>query len=242
MDKGLGFIRTIRLPWLDATAALCAELDAPADIRRRLDALLLAEMSGADARRKTIDVLLGIWLKTVQKAPALRAEALDRFQQMQQVGDRVWLHYGLALVAYPYFRECAALVGQSARAGEMITTANIKQRVTAERGQLGSLKRATERILASLRDWRLLVDAGQRNIYRACYQELAAGDVALELWLLGCALVAHPAEELPFADLIRLPELFPFRFALGIDQLRRDPRFAVQRQGDGWDAVRLVRT
>jgi hypothetical protein len=36
----------------------------------------------------------------------------------------------------------------------------------------------------------------------------------LEAWLLAIALSVHPAEELPFADLLRLPELFPFRFAI----------------------------
>lgn len=58
--------------------------------------------------------------------------------------------------------------------------------------------------------------------------------------MLDCALRAHPAEELPFADLLRLPELFPFRFSIGTDDLRRYPSFAVQRQGSGWDMVRTV--
>lgn len=64
---------------------------------------------------------------------------------------------------------------------------------------------------------------------------------ALEEWLLAVALTAHPADELPFADLVRLPELFPFRFGLNVDQLRRSPRFDVYRQGSGWDAVALRR-
>jgi hypothetical protein len=62
----------------------------------------------------------------------------------------------------------------------------------------------------------------------------------LEAWLLACALHAHPAEELPFADLVRLPELFPFRFTVTVDALRQRPRFDVQRQGPGWEMVRVV--
>jgi len=38
--------------------------------------------------------------------------------------------------------------------------------------------------------------------------------------MLACALHAHRAQELPFADLLRLPGLSPFRFTLGVDQLR----------------------
>ncbi|HNS01568.1 MAG TPA: hypothetical protein PKM78_04210, partial [Anaerolineae bacterium] len=66
-----------------------------------------------------------------------------------------------------------------------------------------------------------------------------ASDPALEEWLLAAALTAHPAGELPFADLVRLPELFPFRVTVGVDQLRRSERFDVFRQGSGWDAVSL---
>jgi hypothetical protein len=34
--------------------------------------------------------------------------------------------------------------------------------------------------------------------------------------------------------------LFPFRFALGVDQIRKSERFEVHRQGAGWDMVRVV--
>ena len=58
--------------------------------------------------------------------------------------------------------------------------------------------------------------------------------------MLQAALAAHPAQDLPFADLVRLPELFPFRFTLSVDDLRQTERFEVHRQGMGWDMVRLV--
>ena len=37
MDKGIGFNRSIFLPWLDAAAAFCAEIDDPSEIRERLE-------------------------------------------------------------------------------------------------------------------------------------------------------------------------------------------------------------
>lgn len=57
--------------------------------------------------------------------------------------------------------------------------------------------------------------------------------VELEAWLLACALCADPERTVPFADLVRLPLLFPFRFSITAGQLRRRPGFDVQRQG-GW--------
>jgi hypothetical protein len=42
------------------------------------------------------------------------------------------------------------------------------------------------------------------------------------------------------SDALRLPELFPFRFTVAVSALRPDSRFAVQRQGPGWEMVRLA--
>ena len=105
---------------------------------------------------------------------------------------------------------------------------------------LGSLEKAVERIMFSLRDWNILNETDQRYTYAPQRQVFSASNHDLEAWLLACALHAHPAEELPFADLLHLPELFSFRFTLSVDHLRAQPRFAVQRQGAGWDMVRLV--
>ena len=58
--------------------------------------------------------------------------------------------------------------------------------------------------------------------------------------MLVVALTMHPAEQVPFADLVRLPELFLFKFSIGEDQLWASIRFEIHRQGLGWDMVRLV--
>ena len=46
--------------------------------------------------------------------------------------------------------------------------------------------------------------------------------------------------DLASGDLLYLPELFPFRFTLSVHHLRAHPGFAVQRQGSGWDMVRIA--
>ena len=240
MDKGVGFNRNIRLAWLDAAAALSGETDDPAAIRARLEAIVGEEIASRDNRRKAVDILINIWVKTRDAAPSLHGEAVARFGSAAVATDRLWLHHGLTLLAYPFVRETAAAIGQLGRYGDAVTPALVKQRLVAGRGQLGSLEKAVERVVFSLRDWGLVTGAEQRYAFRLVEPPLSAADAELERWLLACALRVHPADELPFADLVRLPELFPFRFTLGVDQLRHSPRFAVQRQGVGWDMVRVM--
>ena len=62
----------------------------------------------------------------------------------------------------------------------------------------------------------------------------------LQLWLLSAALLAHPSEELPFSELVRLPEFFPFRLTIGVQDVRESARFEVNRQGMSWDMVALA--
>jgi hypothetical protein len=233
-------MRSLRLSWLDAAAALCSETDELAEVRARLDVAIGPDIVGIEGRRKTIDVLLNIWLRSREAAPDLRDEAVRYFQVAAEVSDRVWLHYGLCLLRYPVFREVAAAIGQLSRSEQAVTAPLVKQRLVAARGQIASLIKAVEKILFSLRDWGILSGSARGGGYRPNRSALSASTTELETWLLACALRAHPARELPVADLLRLPELFPFRFAVSADDLRRCPRLVVQRQGGGWDVVRTA--
>ena len=239
MDKGIGFNRNLNLSWLDAIAAFCSEIDDPNEIRTRLEPVVGLDLKGTEGIRKTLDVLLGIWVKSAQVMPELRADAIKYFQSAAVPTDRLWLHYGMTMAYYPFFRECVAITGQLGRLGGLVTTRLLAERMTANRGQLGSLKRSVDHIVSTLRRWGILVDSDQRFAYIVKRQSLTASNRDIELWLLACALRSHPAMELPFADLVRLPELFPFRFTVGVEDLRRSPRFEVQRQGAGWDVVSL---
>ena len=239
MGKGIGFNRNIRMGWLEAAAAYRQQRRDPADMRRLLNAVVAIDIPSAHNRRKAIDILLNIWVHSREVSPALHHDALGYLDTARSADERLWLHYGLVLLAYPFFRSVASEVGKLGRQGEFVTSAAVKRWLLAHRGNLGSLGKAIERVLFSMRDWRLLEGTGQRHVYAVRQAVYATTQPELELWLLACALKVHPAEELPLLDLLRLPELFAFRLTVGADALRRSARFAIARQGSGWDAVRL---
>jgi hypothetical protein len=241
MDKGIGFNRNILLPWLEAAARFRLESDSPEVIRERLQGVLGERLRSAENRRKAIDILINIWVHSREASAALYDEGLARFPTAQGPDQRIAVHYGMVLLAYPFFREAVAVIGQLGRRGSRVSSGEVKRRLMATRGQLGSLGKAVERVVYSLRDWGLLEDTGQQHIYAVPGRQREVGDAGLQAWLLACALTSHPAEELPYLDLVRLPELFPFHITMGLDALRASPHFAVSRQGGGWEAVRLAR-
>ena len=237
MDKNIGLRRNSRCARLDAAATARVHHDDPNEVRAELDLVVAADIASAVNRRKAIDILINIWCKTSDLAPKLWQPALARFPTAS-ASDRLWLHYGLTLLYNPFFRDTVATIGQTVRFGDPVTPGLVKQRLVATRSQLGSLDKAAERVVFSLRNWGLLVEANRRSTYLPIQPALPTKDQALEGWLLACVLRAHSAREIPFADLIRLPEIFPFHISIGLIQLRHHADLDFQRQSSGWDMVR----
>ncbi len=240
MDKGLGFIRNIKLDWLDAAAAYATTAADGHELRARLEPIVAADRTGPHAVRKSLDVLVAIWYKSRALAPDLYAQALATAQTTQTPAERLWLHYGLTTLTYPFFRRCTTVIGQQARTEETVTRRQVVARLTAELGALGSLPRSAQRVMASLQDWGLLRPTERRDSYAPVYRALTTESVALEAWLLACALRAEPERAVPFTDLVRLPMLYPFRFTVTVGQLRRLPGFDVQRLGVDLEMVRAA--
>ncbi len=236
MDKGIGFNRTLTLKWLNTAANLRSQSDDLASLRQDLEKVLLEDMKGIEARRKTIDGLVNIWLKSVDISPSLYKTALDLLPEVSEP-DRIWLHYGLILVYYPFFRNCTAIIGQITRVREIFTRKMVKERLAGEMGHFGDLNRSSERLMASLVDWNILIQQN-KNENRLSLPPITIEHKEVQTWLLACALFSHPANEMPYSDLLNLPELFPFRFTVSLDDLRKSDKFIIQRQG-GWEMVRL---
>jgi len=198
MDKDIGFNRNIKLDWLNATASFCAETNNPAEIREKLEAVLAQDRSGAEAIRKSIDILINIWYKNKEQYPNLVEFAVKHFQDTYHPLDRLWLHFGLTSLYFSFFRETASVIGKLSKRGSLITNKEVIKQLISERGHLGSLERSAQRIVSSLRDWELLVDSDQSFVYKARYRELETESLELEAWLLQCAFIGKNVEQIPY--------------------------------------------
>jgi hypothetical protein len=56
--------------------------------------------------------------------------------------EQLWLHYGLILLQYPFFRLSVATIGRMSQYTDTITPKDIKSRLSTELGQLGALDKA----------------------------------------------------------------------------------------------------
>ena len=236
----IGFRRNIYFEWLEETAALVCLGEDPADIRRKLDELIRAQIASAPNRRMAIDILIEIWDRSADGFPVLHREAVELFQRSDATADHVLLHYGMTMASYPFFRQACAIIGQTLRFGDSIRTATLQKSLPATIGGMGALHDACKRVTFSLRNWGILADGTRRYEYVQNDPPITPSSASLACWLLAAALSAHPAETMPLPDLQSLPELFPFHIAVTRQDIKASPLLDVFRSGGGWDTVRIA--
>lgn len=239
MGKSVGYRRDIKAAWFDDVAALRVSTSDVDVIRGKLDDQLAPDIVGPENRAITIQILVRIWARPDPGIEALHREAVDRFAVAESATDRIWLHYGLTLLAYPFFRDAVVQAGLLLRRHGSIRKGLLKERIIADIGQLGSLENASKAVMFALRQWGAIVPAEARGVYTAGVP-LTTGDQGLEAWFVRCALHAHRADGLPVGDLLGWPALFPFHVSLTTSDLRRAPHLELQRQGSNIDIIRAV--
>jgi hypothetical protein len=233
----IGLDRLIRLRWLDQAALLVGELRDGNTLHTELLQRLALDFSGKDARRKTANVLTRVWWRTPPQHAPLRDEALAIFPVCHP-DDRLILHWGMVLLAYPLFGQVAGTVGRLLRLQGSFRLAQLSQRIAAEWGHRSTLDTAVPRIVYSMLDWQALVGTEQPGVYQAG-QPISATDPATLRWLLEAAMTAY-GNDRPLSDLLRAVELFPFDVAVGASQVTQSPRLQVYQQGQEMTMVHML--
>lgn len=226
----IGFDRRIELDWLDETAGHMLRQPDPAVIRAHLLSYLATAIQGSEAREKTALVLTRIWVKPHQ-ATYLRDEALQLLPILLP-NERLWLHWGLTLLAFPFFRDVVAAVGRLLRLQEQCSVDQVTNRIIATWGERTTLVRATQRVLRSCVAWGTLVEGKPAGTYYAGVTQ-QTNTVALRDWFLEATLRAHDTEGVLLEELPRLPQIYPFAPTITPYELMRLERFELLTQGSG---------
>jgi hypothetical protein len=171
----------------------------------------------------------------------LRTRALALLPQVAPA-ERVWLHWGLSLAAYPFFRDVVSTVGRLLDLQGEFDSSQVLQRLRETWGQRTTVDRATQRVIVTLAAWGIIRRTSLTgHTYRSTPRPCTA-DEDLGLWLLECVLhsLALPDgargrdsghDTVPLLELLTSPVAFPFDLTGHAAALRRSDRFEVSRQG-----------
>ena len=108
----IGFSQRIRLEWFEQTANLILAGNDKTIISDSLQDLLEDKVSigGESARsnrEKVITILLKTWITVPRELEKLRDEGLEILQRLSRK-DRIAVHWGMVLAAYPFWGAVAA--------------------------------------------------------------------------------------------------------------------------------------
>ena len=235
MAAVVGFDRKIKREWLDVLADRVAQDQDAATLRNYLHDILKDEHPGETARGKTVTVLMRIWALIPEEHERIREQAFELLKSIS-ASDRIWLHWGMCLLAYPLFHDMATAAGRFLKIQDDFTWGQIHRRLTDGWGERTTVKRAVPRLIRSMADWNTLAESEERGHFRAT-PPLTTKSKPLQLWLLRASHIAEGKEMIEAAQLLRLPSCFPFKITAGKTDLRRCKDFAVHRQGLDMDMV-----
>lgn len=232
----IGFDRQLTLPWLDLAAGLAQEGLDKEQVRQTLLARLAGEISGKEACQKTTTVLTRIWVRVPTEHQALQSEALAILPTLLPE-ERLWLHWGMSMLAYPFFCDVAGTIGRLLQLQGEFELKQVRRRMHESWGQRTTLNRAIRRVLQTFVAWDIIQQTDtERRVYQATSVRQTANS-ALALWFMECVIqstrqaTGQNDRQLPLAELIRSSITFPFDLAPHVTTLRRSDRFEVSRQG-----------
>lgn len=238
----IGFDRELALDWLDLTAGLAQQGLALAQLRAELLRQLTGEIPGAEACRKTVTLLTRLWVRVPPEHQTLQTEALSLLSTVLP-HERLWLHWGMSLLAYPFFHEVAGLVGRLSRLQEGFESSQVQRRMREAWGERTTLERAILRLLKTFVAWEVITP--EAHIYRVTPQRQTE-NTALALWFVSCLIWSscqtngHHQRQIALSELAQAPAAFPFDLIPHLPLLRRSNRFEISHQGLNLEMVALV--
>ena len=210
----IGFSQRIRLEWFDQTAELVLAGNNKTAINDSLQDLLRDKVSVDGQavrgnREKIITILLKTWLIVPSGLEELRDEGLSLLQGTNRK-DRVAVHWGMVLAAYPFWGAVAAHTGRLLRLQGTAAAAHIQRRVKEQYGERETASRAARRVLRTFIDWGVLNETHDKGVY-ARGNQYSLHDPRLTAWLVEACLRARANESAALLDLLDNPSIFPFR-------------------------------
>jgi hypothetical protein len=231
----IGYNRTVKLPWLDETVDLYLAGQSEAEIgqvlRERLqDQLSVGSNAERGSREKTITILLKTWVRVPARVGGLRDEGIGLLRRVRR-SERLPLHWGMTMAAYPFWRVVADVTGRLFRLQGTASAQQVQRRVRELHGEREAVSRSARYVLRAFADWGVIADTEAKGTYVPA-PATRIDDPLIGTWLLEAALFASEADSTDFKGLVHSPALFPFHLArVSSESLRRSGRLDVVRHG-----------
>ncbi|RMH44967.1 MAG: hypothetical protein D6694_05280 [Gammaproteobacteria bacterium] len=228
------FDRFIRYEWAEHALALALNGDSPSELRT----WLAAQGLGAESARRTANLLTHLWFPSTHQGQSFRQEAFALYSSSSW-REHLALHWGMALWTFPTFHETIRICGRLLHLQGWFYRKDVVNRVLEKHSNQSTIKRAAERILQTLTDWKVL----EKSKHQYCLSSpVFVERPELAAWIFRSLLETTPEQYILKTDLLAAGEFFPFHFVDSTVLFQDIPQFVLLRNSDGDELVGLQST
>ena len=149
MRRIVGISQKIKRSWLDVVLDQFAHTADKKEVRAFLDEHLRKPLRGPESRAKASGIVLRIWSGVDGQHVSLRRRAIS-LGPRRSGHERIWLHWGMTVLAYPFFRDLAEVVGRLLALKDDFATLQPQARMLIAWGDRTTTKEAVK---SSLQVW-----------------------------------------------------------------------------------------
>lgn len=226
MKKMVGFDQKVQLDYLDYMALAIPHYEQK-KLYQQVDEYLAQKISTERTRNKTRTLIFKIWYHVPEAHRHVQQQALSLFPQLNP-SERLLLHWGLTILAYPFVRDFVQELGYFFRLQDSVPTMQLMRRMKQLYGDRRRVEVATKAVITTLRSWGVL-RSSQPGVQKKG-EPIQVYDSQLKQWLTEVLLLATQVTAMRKEMINEHPLFFPFEFQVSVDELD-DQRFAKIRQG-----------
>jgi hypothetical protein len=233
----IGYNRTVRLRWLDQVVDLILAGQDDEQIHRALSDMLRDQLSVSSSakrgsREKTITLLVKTWLRVPARLVVFRDEGLQLFKSATKP-DRLALHWGMTMAAYPFWRSVADATGRLFRLQGTASASQVQRRMKEVYGEREVVSRSARYVLRAFADWGVIQDTVRQGTYRP-RSAVRVDKPSVVAWLLEGAMHGGTTSSVDWKALLQSPALFPFQLqTVTSEVMTRSGRIEVVRHSLG---------
>lgn len=224
------FDRFIRYEWAERALELAVQQES----HQSLQNWLIEQGLGKESASRTRNLLSRLWFDVNSSSSKLRTDALVLSSALMPK-EVLALHWGMAVVQFPVFRETANVIGRLGFLQQELNKAEIVGRVLEKYSNQTTIRRAVERAIQTMINWSVL-DMTSKSVYRFATKHSIFSSSLAE-WLFRSVMIVYPDKYWLLPDLLRSAELFPFDLANHNITLYQSPYLTVERDSSGVEII-----
>jgi hypothetical protein len=227
MVKPVGFDQKVMLHHLDYTANETRKLTRK-EMYEALDYFLRNDINGAKSRKNAITMLMKIWYLVQDDQIELRNRVLEKFPEYSK-DERLLLHWGLTILAYPFFKDVIQEMGKLFRLQDEVPSSVVGKRMKELYGDRRRVEVATSAVFMSMKQWGAVERL--KNPTYILPKKIQVTSPELLTFIVEVVLRSTNVNAIPLEMIHNHSLFFPFLFDVNAAALKSSPSLRVDRQG-----------